>query len=295
MTNDAAARLRQILAADDMLELPGAHDVLSARLVESVGFPAVYVGGMTVAAVDFGLPDVGVISYDLLLDRAARVVGAVDIPVVIDLDNAGGNPLTIRRAVQRAEAAGVAAVHIEDVDYATGKHLLDSDRRSVDPSRDSLLPLTRALGNLNAALQSRTNKDTAIIARTDALATHDLAHAIERAQAFADAGADLVFIPYLRSVDVRAVTDAVDCPLMMFPADPFTAQLRESLAANGVRVLLHPSPTLMPAFAASLRVLEELRDGGIPSQTQTDRPTRHRFREVVRWPEWTDWALGERD
>lgn len=295
MSGRGSTRLRAMLNGGGMIEVPGAHDVLTAKLIENVGFSAVYVGGMPVAAVDYGLPDIGIISYDLLLERAARVTHAVNIPVVIDLDNGGGSPLTIRRAVTQAASSGVAGLHIEDVDYAFGKHLLTENRRSVDPSRDRLLPIDQAAENVWAAVAARASDDIVIIARTDALATDGLDEALQRAKVFASAGADLVFLPYLRAADVATAVKSIDCGLMMFPTERFDPALRHALASNGVRVLLHPSPTLMPSFAASLSVLEELRSGHTTDPLGADKSARKRFREAVHWPEWTDWALRDRE
>lgn len=281
------APLRALLEAPGMLELPGAHDVLSARVAEAVGCPAVYAGGAAVAAVEHGLPDVGIITGPELIDHARRTAAAVGIPVVADLDDGGGNPLTIRRLVREAERAGIAGFHLEDVDYSEGKHLLDAERRRVDPRRDKLRPAGRALDNLKAALDARENADTVIIARTDAVAVAGLDEALERAVTFADAGADLVFLPYLTPADIKTAAAAIGCGLMAIAARADDAESRRAAENDGLKVLLHPWPALLPALAVTWEIFAGLSPRAASPAAPAGGAA---LRTAVDLPGWTGWA-----
>lgn len=281
-----AARLRHHLAAG-MVEAPGAHDVLSARLVELAGFDAVYLGGSTTAAIEHGLPDTGVITTPELLDRARRTTDVVSVPVIADLDDGGGSPLAIRRAVRAAELAGVAAIHIEDVDYSAAKHLLHPDSGRVDPTADTLRSLDDALGNLTAALDARTDPDTVVIARTDALATHGLDVAIERAAAFSSAGVDLVFVPYLRISQLATLIEAAPCGVMAFFGNVAKVEDRAAAEELGLKLLIHPLPAMLPAVAATWATYQELKHTGTVTRENQHLDSDVLVRDALRHAEWT--------
>jgi methylisocitrate lyase len=174
--------LRALLAAGKTLVLPGAHDPVSAMLVERAGFPAVYIGSYATAAAGFGLPDVGLVTMEEMAGHAKRVVDAVGIPVIADGENGWNNAANIWRTVRAFEQAGVCGIHIEDHEF--GKH---ADVPQVLLSRDGMVQKIRA------ALDAREDSDFLIIARTDAAwAFNDLAEAVGRMNAFSEAGADLV-------------------------------------------------------------------------------------------------------
>ncbi|HEY3598344.1 MAG TPA: isocitrate lyase/PEP mutase family protein [Paraburkholderia sp.] len=165
------------------LVIPGAYDALSAKLVEEAGFEAIYVGSYATAAAGYALPDTGALTLDQLVEHARKVVEAVSLPVIADAEGGFFEPANIWRTVRAFEAAGVAAIHIED--HAGGKHT-DLPQR--------LIPLDAMLQRLKAALDARRSPDFIVIARTDAIwATHDVEEAARRLDAFAKIGIEYFF------------------------------------------------------------------------------------------------------
>ncbi len=179
------ARLRELLAAPAPLVAPGAYDALSARLVEQAGFDAVYMTGFGTTASLIGRPDVGLLSGAEMVDNARRIATAVDVPVIADADTGYGNALNVVRTVQLYEQAGVAGIQLEDqvmpkkCGHMSGKALIGTDEM---------------VGKVRAAAAARRDPDLVLIARTDAVAVSGVDDALERARAYADAGADLLFV-----------------------------------------------------------------------------------------------------
>jgi len=180
------SRIRQTLVDaiknNTTLIVPGAHDPISAKLIERHRFPAVYVGSYATSAARLGLPDVGLVSMNEMVDHARSIVDAVNVPVIADGENGWFNAANIWRTISSFESAGVAAIHIEDHEF--GKHA---------PVRPRLASLEQSVGKIRAAVEARQDPNFLIIARSDALwVTGDLEEAIARLNAYADAGADLV-------------------------------------------------------------------------------------------------------
>lgn len=218
-------RLRQLLKEPGVLIAPGAHDVMSARLVEQEGFQALYLGGFACSASLLGIPDHSLITMTELLAQARNVAAAVSIPIIADMDDGGGTPLNVRRTIRLCEQAGLAAVHLEDL--VPGKHFVGR--------RDRLFPKEAAVEKIKAAVEARTDPDFVIIARTDALGVTSMDDALERARAYAEAGADLLFLPYLRPQDTRKVVEALPVPLVNVVLDAS----REELEGQGLKVALY--------------------------------------------------------
>jgi 2-methylisocitrate lyase-like PEP mutase family enzyme len=178
-----AKTLAQTLVHGQSLVIPGAYDAFSAQLVEGAGFSAIYVGSYATAAAGYGMPDVGSLSLDQLVDHAGKVASAVSVPVIADAEGGFFEPGNIWRTIREFEKAGVAAIHIED--HAGGKH-------TNLPQR--LIPLEMMLAKLRAALDARSSPDFIVMARTDALwATQDEEEAIRRVKAFSDIGIEYIF------------------------------------------------------------------------------------------------------
>lgn len=182
----AADRLRSLLAGPGPLLMPCCFDALSARLIEAAGFPLTFMSGFAVSAARLGLPDTGLISYGEMLDQGRNISAAVSIPVIGDGDTGFGNPMNVRRTVAGYAQVGFAAVMIEDqlapkrCGHTAGKQVVGRDE---------------ALQRIRAAVDARDEgADILILARTDARATHGLDEALIRARAFAEIGADILFV-----------------------------------------------------------------------------------------------------
>src|SRR6185312_12717200 len=179
------ARLRELLASPAPVVAPGAYDALSARLIEQAGFHVVYMTGFGTTASLIGRPDVGLLTGSEMVDNARRIAAAVDVPVIADADTGYGNTINVLRTVQLYEQAGVAGIHLEDqvmpkkCGHMTGK---------------VVIPAAEMVGKVRAAVEARQDPDFLIIARTDAAAVHGLNEAIDRGRAYAEAGADALFV-----------------------------------------------------------------------------------------------------
>ena len=207
----ARQRLRQRLAQGPLLIAPGIYDAYGARLVEQAGFEAVYMTGNGVSASLLGRPDVGLVDLTLIASHAHRVAACVDIPLICDADTGYGNAVNVRRTIEELDAAGVAAIHLED---------------QVAPKRCGHLPGSRPvvsmdehIGKIEAAIAARRDPDFVVIARTDAAAAHGLDEAIRRGQAYRKAGADVLFVELKDSPDIieelRRVTGEIDAPCLV--------------------------------------------------------------------------------
>lgn len=248
MRNHLAALLRN----PGLVVAPGCHDALGAKIVEKAGFDAVYMTGNGLSAALIGAPDIGLLTLSEMAERGRAFADAVDIPVIADADTGYGNVNNVQRTIRAYEAAGVAAVHLED---------------QVTPKRCGamagleLISAEEHADKIRAACKARRNADLLIIGRSDARLPHGFADALKRGKAYADAGADLVLLEMLQTEDeIRTAVREIDAPLMFNfvegKAPPLTAAQFEKL---GVKLLSFPiSATLayahmMTAFAAHIK------------------------------------------
>jgi 2-methylisocitrate lyase-like PEP mutase family enzyme len=178
-------RLRTLLSGPDLLVAPGCFDCLSARIVETGGFDAAYITGSGVSISALGAPDVGLASFSEVLDRMKRIADAVTIPLIADIDTGFGGPLNVIRTVREFERAGIAAVQIEDQEAPK--------RCGHEPGR-RVVETAEMVGRIKAAVDARQDQDFVIVARTDARSTLGLEAALDRAEAYREAGADVLFV-----------------------------------------------------------------------------------------------------
>ena len=196
--------LRALVAKKGGLVVPGAYDGISALLVQHAGFPAVYMTGYGTAASRLGLPDLGFAGLAEMADHARNLAAILDVPLIADADTGYGNALNVRRTVQTYEAAGVAALHIEDQ---------ITPKRCGHLSGHQVIPRGEFVGKIRAAVEARTDPDLLIIARTDAISAVGLDEALRRGEAVVRAGADVLFIEAPRTeAAVESVARAFDTP-----------------------------------------------------------------------------------
>jgi carboxyvinyl-carboxyphosphonate phosphorylmutase len=275
-----AARLRALLESGQTIVAPGAFDPLAARLVEEAGFPAVYMTGFGTSAALLGRPDVGLLTMTEMTGNAARIAACVDIPVIADADTGYGNPLNVIRTVGAFEAAGVAAIHIED--QVAPKKCGHMDGKLV-------IPADEMAAKIRAAAEARASPDFVLIARTDARAVEGFERSVERARQYLAAGADALFIEALTSADeVAQVARAFpDVPLLFNWAEggktpPVTLS---GLRELGYRIVIFPISTLLAATAAMRRVLQEIAQAGTPAAALGDLPSFGEFVDFIGLPE----------
>lgn len=247
--------LRSILAADAFVPAPGVYDALSARLTQRAGFAAAYASGGSIVR-SLGLPDLGLATLTEMAARFALIAGAIDIPVIADGDTGFGNELNITRTVHILEQTRIAAVHFEDQVFP---------KRCGHDEGVRLIDTAPMVAKLSAAGKARSSQNLLIIARTDALAVEGLAAAIERAQRYEDAGADMTFVEGLRAApDVEAVGRALTTPKLLNcgpPGSPLPLPARE-LAELGFRIGIYPADLQCAAISAMQECLTVLRRDG---------------------------------
>ena len=245
--------LRTLVARKQGLVVPGAYDGISARLVQRAGFPAVYMTGYGTSASRLGLPDLGFAGLAEMADHARNLAAVLDVPLIADADTGYGNALHVRRTVQAYEAAGVAALHIEDQ---------VAPKRCGHLSGHQVIPRGEFAGKIRAAVEARTDPDFLVIARTDAISAVGVDEALRRGEAAAAAGADVLFIEAPRDeAQVERVARAFDTPLLYnyapggrSPLLPFP-RLREL----GYAIILLPVDTLLVGVQAIAAFLDEAR------------------------------------
>lgn len=191
--------LKTRLASDEILVAPGVFDALTAALAAQAGFEALYLSGAAVAYTRLGRPDIGLTSVSEMTDTMALIRDRVDIPVIIDADTGFGNALNAQRTMRLYERAGANALQVEDQTYP---------KRCGHLAEKSIIPTQEMVGKIAAMADARASDETLIIARTDAVAVEGFDAAIDRAEAYVEAGADALFIEALRSVDeMKTVTE----------------------------------------------------------------------------------------
>ena len=274
------ARLRALLESGQTIVAPGAFDPLAARLVEEAGFPAVYMTGFGTSAALLGRPDVGLLTMTEMAGNAGRIAACVDIPVIADADTGYGNPLNVIRTVGAYEAAGAAAIHIED--QVAPKKCGHMDGKQVIPAEEMA-------AKIRAATEARGDPDFVIIARTDARAVEGFEQALARARRYLRAGADVLFIEALTS-EAEAAEAA-----RAFPGVPLLFNWAEGgktppvslarLREMGYRIVIFPIGTLLAATAAMRRILREIARAGTPAAALGDLPSFSEFADFIGLPE----------
>ncbi len=201
-----ARRFRELVLAPEILVLPGIHDALSARIIAQAGFAAATAGGYSATATLLAAPDVSFLSLGEMADQYARLVEAGGLPLLVDGDTGFGNASNAARMVRSFEGAGVAALFIEDQVFP---------KRCGHTPGKAVIPAAEMVEKLMAALDARRDPDMMIMARTDALALNGLDDAIERAQLYRQAGADLIFVEALQTTEqMRRVCGEIEAPVL---------------------------------------------------------------------------------
>ena len=227
-------RLKALIRRPEILLCPGVYDAYLARCVEQAGFEALYMTGAGVSHARLGVPDLGLMSFSEMLDQAGRIADAVDIPLIADADTGYGNAINVMRTVRAYERAGVAACHIEDQQMPKRCGHFDEKR---------VIPMSEMLGKLAAALDARVDEDFLVIARTDARGVLGFDEALERGQAFAEAGADVIFVESPRSeAELERIGRSIDAPLLANMVETGLTPLlpATTLQQLGYSVVIHP-------------------------------------------------------
>jgi 2-methylisocitrate lyase-like PEP mutase family enzyme len=253
---------------------PGVADPLFARLVAKHGFDTLYMTGAGTSATRLGMPDVGLLTLTEMVDNAARIVAASELPVIADCDNGYGGPLNVRRAVQEYERAGVAAIHLED-------QVLP--KRCGHLAGKQLISPAEMVAKIHAVIDARRDPDFVLIARTDALAVEGFERAIERAELYGEAGADLLFVEapgpeHIAAIPGRLTRSAV-YNMATSGKTPFLN--RTEIAQLGFKLILYPNWLLLAAIKAAGSVLETLKREESIAGIAPDLPDFQQFFDLV--------------
>lgn len=247
-TASAGRRFRQALKDETPLQIAGAINAYSALLAERAGFRAIYLSGAGVANASFGLPDLGITQLSDVVEDARRITAASAVPLLVDVDTGWGSAFNIARTVREMERAGVAAIHLEDQVAA---------KRCGHRPNKALVSTAEMVDRVKAAVDARTDPDFVFMARTDAHASEGMTAALDRANAYVEAGADMIFAEALHGLEeFRAFASGVSVPVLAniteFGQTPLfsVAELR----GTGVAMVLYP----LSAFRAMSRAAEQV-------------------------------------
>ncbi len=278
----AGARFRAALAAEKPLQIVGTINAFSALLAEKAGFRAIYLSGAGVANASFGLPDLAMTTLNDVCDDIRRISGATDLPLLVDADTGWGSAFMIGRTIRDIARAGAAGCHLEDqvavkrCGHRPGKALVEPEEMC---------------DRLKAAVDGRDDDDFVIMARTDAHAVEGQQAALDRAAAYVDAGADMIFAEALTTLDeYRQFTDTIDVPVLAnlteFGKTPMftTAELADA----GIRMALYPLTAFRAMSKAALDVYLELRENGTQSAVIDRMQTRMELYDVLGYQAYED-------
>ena len=257
------------------LVIPGVYDALGAKIVEKVGFEAMFQTGYGTSATLFGMPDYGFIGSTETVDNARRICRAVSIPVIVDADTGYGNALTVDKLVRELEVAGASGIFLEDQKWP---------KRCGHMQGKEVIPKDEYAEKLQAAIDARSNKDFIIVARTDARAIEGLDNAIERGLYYKKIGADVIFIEAPKNIqEMSKIGNAIDAPLVanMIEGGVTPISSVSKLHKMGFKIILYPLSVLFSNTYASLQILRELKRSGSTVKLKKNMVNFDQFNEIV--------------
>ena len=266
---------RKLVNDPEILVMPGAHDSLSARAIQKAGFKALTAGGYSFSASLLGFPDAGLLTMTEMAAQYRNLVNAVDLPVFADGDTGYGDVNNVIRTVREYEQAGVAGLFIEDQVFP---------KRCGHMEGKSVIPAEEMVAKIKAAIYAREDEDMVIMARTDAVAVNGFDDALERAKAYADAGADLIFIEAVTTEEqMRRANAAVPKPTLanMIEGGKTPIKTPAELQALGYDVVVFPCSLTYAITKAVQRCLEEIRVHGKTDAMLSDMVTFDEFFEFI--------------
>jgi methylisocitrate lyase len=275
MNPSAGTRFREALSAEKPLQIAGVINAYAARLAERAGFKAIYLSGGGVAAASLGLPDLGIITLDDVLVDVQRITNASDLPLLVDVDTGFGGAFNIARTVRSLIKAGAGALHIEDQ--------VQAKRCGHRPGKQ-LASKEEMVDRIKAAVDARGDPTFQIMARTDALAVEGLPAALDRAQAYIAAGADLLFPeavtgPGMYTEFAKATGVPILANMTEFGKTPLLTT--QELGQNGVDMVLYPLSAFRAMSLAAIGVYETIRKEGTQITVTSQMQTRTELYEVL--------------
>ena len=261
----ADSKLRRAIDSGETLVAPGVYDMISATIAEKVGFPAVFVGGYGVSASHLGVPDVGIMTFTDILERVRTFSAILTKPIIVDADTGYGGLVNLRHAVRSYEKAGVAAIQIEDQIFP---------KRCGHAKGVEVCDIQEMLKRIGVATESRNSENFLIIARTDSRLELGLEEAIKRAEAYSEAGADLIFVESPQTVDeMKILKQSIKTPLVfkMVPDGNLSDLNSKVLADLGFSILIYPTLGFLSAANAIQQAFNEFKKNGLVKKQTMQR------------------------
>lgn len=247
--------LRQVLDTNDFVVAPGVYDLVSARIADNLGFHALYMTGFGTVASKLGLPDAGIATYSDMVEQVGRICERTGAPLIADGDTGYGGTINVHQSVRGYERAGAAAIQLEDQEMP--KKCGHTPGRSVVPTEEMVT-------KIKVASDARSSAEFMIVARTDALTQFGLDEALRRAEAYARAGADIIFVESPESREqMKTIAERIDKPLLANMVEGGRTPLlpQAELRALGFRIAIYPVKSLLVAAGAVKRALTRLKEG----------------------------------
>jgi len=257
------------------LVIPGVYDAIGAKIVEKVGFEAMFQTGYGTSATLFGMPDYGFIGSTETVDNARRICRAVSVPVIVDADTGYGNALSVWKLVRELEGAGASGIFLEDQRWP---------KRCGHMQGKEVVPIDEYAEKLQAALDARSNKNFIIVARTDARATEGLDKAIERGLYYKKVGADVIFVEAPKTIqEMKKIGSAIDAPLVanMIEGGATPISSETKLHEMGFKIILYPLSVLFSNTYATLQILRELKRSGTTRKLNKKLVNFDQFNDLV--------------
>ena len=277
---NAGKKFRDALNFESPLQIVGTINAYCGLLAKEAGFRAIYLSGAGVANSSFGIPDLGMTSMTDVCDDIRRITSVVDLPLLVDADTGWGHAFNIGRTVASFIAAGAGAMHIEDQEAA---------KRCGHRPNKSLVTTEEMVDRIKACVDGRTDPDFVIMARTDALANEGVDSAIERCQAYSEAGADMIFAEALTdSRQYKKFTSSLNVPVLanMTEFGKTPVLTTEQFAAVGVDMVLYPLSAFRAMSDAAEKVFRSIRENGGQQEVLDIMQTRERLYEVLKYHDY---------
>ena len=263
------------------LVIPGVYDAIGAKIVEKVGFEAMFQTGYGTSATLLGMPDYGFIGSTETIDNARRICHAVSVPVIVDADTGYGNALSVNKLVHELETAGASGIFLEDQKWP---------KRCGHMKGKEVIPKDEYAEKLQAALDARSDKDFIIVARTDARATEGLDKAIERGLFYKKIGADVIFIEAPKTIqEMQKIGNSINAPLVanMIEGGATPIISKSKLHSMGFKIILYPLSVLFSNTFATFQTLKELKRFGITKKSKKKMVNFDQFNEIVELSKYT--------
>ncbi len=280
--NSAAEKrknFRDVLNSGKLMQFPGADRPLTAMMIENKGFDGVYISGAVLSA-DLGLPDIGLTTLPEVAGRGQQIARVTELPSIIDVDTGFGEPMNMARSIQMLEDAGIAGCHLEDQ---------ENPKRCGHLDNKAIVSVAEMVGKVKAAANAKRDENFLIIARTDAKASEGIESAIDRARAYVDAGAEMIFPEALHTEEeFEAFRKAIDVPLLANMTEFGKSKLltKAQLESLGYNIVIYPVTMLRTAMGAVERCLDTITEHGSQEPMLDQMQHRKDLYELLRYEDY---------